>query len=75
MASQRGSNNIYQEMDRVDEKLVNELKSWIMYDRLEMLARHLCFTQAQISTIMTDTTSPERQIFKVNNSQFLCLLN
>ena len=74
MASQRGSDNLYQEQDRVDEKLLNELKSWIMYDRLETLARHLGFTQAKISTIMTDTTSPEEQIFKVNNSFYVSLI-
>ena len=35
---------VYEEDDKIDEKLLNQLKGWIMYNRLGDLARHLGFT-------------------------------
>ena len=58
------SSRVYEEDDKVDEKLLNQLKGWIMYNRLGDLARHLGFTYAEISRIM-ELKNPEEQIFKV----------
>ena len=55
----------YQEEDKVDEKLLNKLSKWILYDRLPWPARNLGFTQAEISCIIIRDLNPEEQIFKV----------
>ena len=60
-----GSVRAYEEDDRVDEKLLNQLSKWILYNRLEWLAGNLGFTPAEISRITTQYVTPEEQIFQV----------
>ena len=36
-----GSVRVYEEDDKVDEKLLNQLSKWILYNRLPWLARNL----------------------------------
>ena len=60
-----GSVRVYEEDDKVDEKLLNQLSKWILYNRLPWLARNLGFTQAEISCIIIQYLSPEEQIFQV----------
>ena len=62
-----GSVRVYEEDDKVDEKLLNQLSKWILYNRLPWLARNLGFTQAEIVRIMVPFQTPEEQIFQVNN--------
>ena len=64
-----GSIRVYEEDDKVDEKLLNQLSKWILYNRLSWLARNLGFTQAEISRIMIQNIFPEEQIFQVNLSE------
>ena len=64
-----GSVRVYEEDDKVDEKLLNQLSKWILYNRLPWLARNLGFTQAEISRIMIQNIFPEEQIFQVNLSE------
>ena len=64
-----GSVRVYEEDHKVDEKLLNQLSKWILYNRLPWLARNLGFTQAEISRIMIQTIFPEEQIFQVNLSE------
>ena len=59
---------VYEEDDKVDEKLLNQLSKWILYNRLPWLARNLGFTQAEIVRIMVPFHTPEEQIFQVNNT-------
>ena len=47
-----GSVRVYEEDDKVDEKLLNQLSKWILYNRLPWLARNLGFTHDEIYTIM-----------------------
>ena len=56
---------VYEEDDKVDEKLLNQLSKWILYNRLPWLARNLGFTQAEIFRIMIPFNTPEEQIFQV----------
>ena len=65
-----GSLRVYEEDDKVDEKLLNHLSKWILYNRLPWLARNLGFTQAEISHIMIPLNSPEAQIFEVRIMTF-----
>ena len=60
-----GSLRVYEEDDKVDEKLLNQLSKWILYNRLPWLARNLGFTQAEISRIIIQNLSPEEQIYQV----------
>ena len=60
-----GSVRVYEEDDKVDEKLLNQLSKWILYNRLPWLARNLGFTQAEISRIIIQNLSPEEQIYQV----------
>ena len=71
-----GSVRVYEEDDKVDEKLLNQLSKWILYNRLPWLARNLGFTQAEIVRIMVPFNTPEEQIFQVNFSATpLALMN
>ena len=56
---------VYEEDDKVDEKLLNQLSKWILYNRLPWLAENLGFTPAEISRITTQYVTPEEQIFQV----------
>ena len=56
---------IYEEDDKVDDYLLNELSKWVLYHRLPSLARSLGLTQAEYSRIAVATTQPEKQIFQV----------
>ena len=60
-----GSVRVYEEDDKVDEKLLNQLSKWILYNRLPWLARNLGFTHAEISRIIIQNLSPEEQIYQV----------
>ena len=60
-----GSLRVYEEDDKVNEKLLNQLSKWILYNQLPWLARNLGFTQDEITSIMTQYYTPEEQIFKV----------
>ena len=66
---------VYEEDDRVDDKLLNKLKGFIIRDHLGTLARHLDFTQADISAIMADNKSSSEQIFEVNIMYHFILKN
>ena len=61
-----GSVRVYEEDDKVDEKLLNQLSKWILYNRLPWLARNLGFTQAEIFRIVMQFPDPEERIFQVN---------
>ena len=60
-----GSDRLYEEDDRVDERLLNQISKWIMYNRLPSLARHLGFSDAEISRVMFASRDPEEQCFQV----------
>ena len=60
-----GSVGVYEEDDKVDEKLRNKLSKWILYNQLPCLARNLGFSHAEISRIMVQSLTPEEQIFQV----------
>ena len=62
-----GPVRVYEEDDKVDEKLLNQLSKWILYNRLPWLARNLGFTQAEISRIITQYLTPEERIFQVGS--------
>ena len=47
-----GSVRVYEEDDKVDEKLLNQLSKWILYNRLPWLARNLGFTDTEIVHVM-----------------------
>ena len=54
-----GARCVYEEDDKVDEYLLNELSKWILYHRLGALARDLGLSQAKFSRIATATNEPE----------------
>ena len=64
MASGR-SDRLYEEDDLLDERLLNQISKWIMYNKLPSLARHLGFSDAEISIIMFGHHDPEEQCFQV----------
>ena len=64
MAS-NGSERLYEEDDLLDERLLNQISKWIMYDRLPFLARHLGLSDAEISRIRFYYRSPEEHCFQV----------
>ena len=59
-----GDRRMYEEDDRVDEYLLNQLSKWILYHRLGALARDLGISQAEFSRIAIATSQPEEQVFK-----------
>ena len=63
-----GGRRVYEEGDLVGEYLLNQLSKWVLYHRLGLLARDLGGTQAQFSRIVTVSSQPEEQIFKVGDS-------
>ena len=63
-----GSERLYEEDDRLDETLLNQISKWIMYNRLPSLARHLGFSDAEISRIVFASRDPEEQCFQVLTS-------
>ena len=60
-----GSVRVYEEDDKVDEKLLNQLSKWILYNRLSWLARNLGFTHDEIYHVLIQYPAPEEQIFQV----------
>ena len=56
---------VYEEDDKVDEKLLNQLSKWILYNRLPWLARNLGFTDTEIVRVMMQYPASEEQIFQV----------
>ena len=61
-----GVRRIYEEDDKVDEYLLNQVSKWVMYHRLPSLARDLGITQAEFTRIIGVNSQPEEQIFQVN---------
>ena len=61
---------LYEEDDRLDKRLLNQISQWILYHRLPSLARHLGISDAEISRIMIPSRTPEEQCFQVWLSQF-----
>ena len=61
-----GARRVYEEDDKVDENLLNQLSKWILYHRLGALARDLGISQAEYSRIAIATSQPEEQIFRVS---------
>ena len=64
------SGYLYEEDDRLDERLLNQISKWILYHRLPSLARHLGISDAEITRIMIPSRTPEEQCFQVWLSQF-----
>ena len=64
MASEQ-TGRIYDEDDKPDERLLNQISKWIMYHRLPSLARHLGISDAEISRIIIPSSTPEEQCFQV----------
>ena len=60
-----GSDRLYDEDDRLDERLLNQISKWIMYNRLPSLARHLGFSDAEITRVIFASRDPEEQCFQV----------
>ena len=60
-----GRKLVYEEDDKVDEYLLNQLSKWVLYHRLGALARDLGISQAEFSRIAIATNQPDEQIFKV----------
>ena len=56
---------LYEEDDRLDERLLNTISQWILYHRLPSLARDLGLSDAEISRIMIPSRTPEEQSFQV----------
>ena len=68
-----GVRRLYEEDDKVDEYLLNQVSKWVLYQRLGFLARDLGITQAELSRIRGAKMEPEEQIFQVfqfNNNLF-----
>ena len=64
------SGYLYEEDDRLDEKLLNDISKWILYNRLPSLARHLGLSVADISRIINPYNTPEEQCFQVRIFHF-----
>ena len=60
-----GATHLYQEDDILDERFLEEISQWIMYDRLQSIARHLGLSDAEISRIVIPSRTPEEQCFQV----------
>ena len=60
----------YRATDLPDDRLLNRLSKWVMYNRLPRIAIRLGFTMAEISRIMTPSRTPEEQIFQVIDPQY-----
>ena len=60
-----GVGQMYEEDDKVDEYLLNQVSKWVLYHRLPSLARDLGITQAEFSRIVGAHSQPEEQIFQV----------
>ena len=61
-----GARRLYEEDDKLDEYLLNQVSKWVLYHRLPSLARDLGISQAQFSRIVGAHSQPEEQIFQVN---------
>ena len=57
---------IYEEDDRVDEHLLNQLSRYILYHRLGALAWDLGISKVEFTIISLKTSQPEERIFKVS---------
>ena len=64
MASEE-TGHAYNEDDKLDERLLNQISKWIYYHRLPSLARHLGISDAEITRIMIPSRTPEEQCFQV----------
>ena len=64
MASEQ-TRHAYNEDDKLDERLLNQISKWIFYHRLPSLARHLGISDAEITRIMIPSRTPEEQCFQV----------
>ena len=57
--------HMYEQDDRLDERLLRQISKWILYHRLPSLARHLGFSGAEISRIIFASRDPDEQCFQV----------
>ena len=60
-----GVNRLYEEYDKVDEYLLNQVSKWVLYHRLGALARDLRISQAEFTRIVVPGSQPEEHVFKV----------
>ena len=60
-----GARRLYEEDDKLDEYLLNQVSKWVLYHRLPSLARDLGISQAQFTRIVGRKSQPEEQIFEV----------
>ena len=68
-----GVRRLYEEDDKVDEYLLNQVSKWVLYHRIGSLARDLGISQAQFSRIIGAKSEPEEQIFQVISGNLLPL--
>ena len=57
---------VYEAEDLVNDRSLNYITKWILYDELGALARDLGISQADFSRIAVPTSTPAEQIFKVS---------
>ena len=67
MASGGVAFHVFEEDDKLDEKILDQISKWIFYHRLPSLARHLGFSEAEISRIIIPSRTPEEQCFQVRS--------
>ena len=60
-----GARRLFEEDDKVDEYLLNQVSKWVLYHRLPSLARDLGLSHADFSRIVGRKSQPEEQIFEV----------
>ena len=67
------SGGLYEDDDKVDDYLLNQVSKHVLYNKLGSLARDLRLTDAEYSRIATPTKHPEEQIFGVSVGVYLCV--
>ena len=68
-----GVTRLYEEDDKVDEYLLNQVSKWVLYHRIGALARDLGISQAQFTRIIGAKSEPEEQIFQVISGNLLLM--
>ena len=63
--STSGATHLYEEDDVLEDRFLDQISQWIMYDQLPSLARHLGLPDNEISRIMTTHKTLEEQCFQV----------
>ena len=62
---------VYEEDDKVDEKLLNQLSKWILYNRLPWLARTSASTRLRLYASWPLWSLPRNRYFKYYVLQFV----